>query len=141
MGLMIFRRFWLGLTVSLTLVVLLVMALAPWTGLVVQPDHSYGNHSHIGSPIASDNSRDISYLKGGAVSNDGQIRICDQSVNGDKAAGRAGQNGVVILIAEDRDGAGGSCYSAFTGRNAGAHDACNSSNPIGGCGPDSYHPR
>lgn len=88
------RYFLLGVGVSLVLVFLLAMALVPWMGTLVQPDHSqkgdlhksvsqHGgtpqsvtsaesqaghshsqlDSSHIGSPIASGNYRDIGYLQ------------------------------------------------------------------------------
>lgn len=132
---MVPKRLWLGLTVSLALVVLLAMALAPWAGLLDQPDHS-----HIGSPIASDNSRDISYLDRNAVGvPDAQIRICDQSYNDKKALGRAFDGGGVYLAADDEDGAYGICYRAYSSRNGSEHDACNWRYDSSTCGPDSQH--
>lgn len=137
MELMVSRRLWIGLIVGLALGFVLATLFVPWSGLLVQPTDS-PMHSHINSPIASDNHRDLSYLTD-EVAEDRTISACDFSENNKKSAGRARDNGFVIKTVHDANGAGGGCSSDFTNTNAGGHDACNGHNPIEGCGPISDH--
>lgn len=169
------RRFLLGVVVSLALVFLLVMALVPWTGFLEQRDQSHKSelhdsasqhsdtshdviqtegetgHSHmdgshvIGSPIASDNRRDIGYLqRNNRGQRDRRITICDYSSNNKKARARAFYgfyNPTLVGQSYDVDGAGGSCWYRGTDVNAQFHDTCNWRRSGAGCGPNSYHYR
>ena len=131
---MLSRRLWMGLILGIVLGFVLSTLFVPWAGLLVQPDH--GQH---GSPVAADNGKDISYLQDTAAGQDHRILICDHSVNGERAVGRAWNNGNIVQTVYDRDGAGGDCWSEPVGLNAGGHDACLGRAPAIGCGPISDH--
>lgn len=166
MAWMMSRRFLRVFVVGLVLVSLFAMALAPWTGLLVEPDqsrkdnsqqgdtshavtqaevqpeHSHEDDLHItGSPIASDNRRDIGYLRSNSRGErDRVILVCDYSSNGKKARARAFFGNVLVGQTYDVDGAGGYCWRDYTdGINAWYHDTCNWRFSGAGCGPNSRH--
>lgn len=96
----------------------------------------------MGSPVASQNSRDISYLRATSLGRDREILICDYSSNDKKARGRAfdRNNTFLVGLADDLDGAGGYCWADGTNnQNASGHDACNWRYYPMQCGPLSSH--
>lgn len=102
-------------------------------------------HYHVGSPATADNGRDDSYLQEGVnTGRDGILKICDHSLNGREARGRAFNHGKIIGVLRDGNGALPGC--SFLGLDGGVggasgHDACvGLRNGVSyGCGPNSGH--